>query len=128
MALNALLGARLVSQDELREGDKVFVVHKRVEKVVDTKDADGDVETDEDYYDPERYDFYLAEREYVKIPADAGRVIELITRDNEKQRWLSWKDFTQGKVLWVKAENGTRQSMPFMQQRADAAKSWEVVL
>lgn len=128
MTLNNILGARKVSQDELREGDKIYVLRKEPELVVRVKDGDGDLETEEDYYDPKHYDFYLAEREYVKIPADAGRVIELITRDNEKQRWLSWKDFTQGKVLWVKAENGTRQSMPFMQQRADAAKSWEVVL
>lgn len=128
MALNALLGSRLISQDELRKGDKVFVVRKYPEEVLRVKDDDGDLETGHDYYDPRDFDFYLAERETVKIPEGAGRVIELTETNGEKTRWLSWHDFSQGKILWVKASNGTRQSMSFMQGRADSAKSWEVVL
>lgn len=128
MALNAILGARLIPQDELREGDKIYVVHKEPVVVLTPSDDDGDVETDGDYWDPAYYEFYLAERPSVPIPDEAGRVIELTEKDGTKHRWLSWWDFSQGKVLWVKAANGTRQGQPQMQGRADAAKSWEVVL
>lgn len=128
MALNEILGARLVKQDELRVGDKIFIISKEPEQVIRVKDGDGDLETPGDFYDPSKFDFYLAEREYAKIPSEAGRVIELTETDGTKHRWLSWWDFSQGKVLWVKAANGTRQSMAFMQGRADAAKSWAVVL
>ncbi|QWS69379.1 hypothetical protein SEA_NECROPHOXINUS_13 [Microbacterium phage Necrophoxinus] len=128
MALNAILGARLTPQDELRVGDKIFAVRKYPEEVARVRSGDGDLETDGDYYDPHYFDFYLAEREQVKIPDESGRVIELTKKDDKKERWLSWHDFSQGKVLWVKASNGTRQSMSFMQDRANAAKSWEVVL
>lgn len=128
MALNEILGSRLVSQDELREGDKVFILHKRPVEVDQVKDADGEVYADADYYDPDKYDFYLAEREHEKIPSDAGHVIELTGTDGTKHRWLSWHDFSQGKILWVKAANGTRQGHAQMQARADAAKSWVVIL
>ncbi|UVK62431.1 hypothetical protein SEA_YUMA_13 [Microbacterium phage Yuma] len=128
MALNAILGSRLTPQDEIRVGDKIFAVRKYPEKVIRVRDGDEDLETEGEFYDPADYDFYLAEREQVKIPDESGRVIELTKKDGKKQRWLSWHDFSQGKVLWVKASNGTRQGMPQMQGRADAAKSWEVVL
>lgn len=128
MALNEILGARLVTQDELREGDKVFILHKQPVEVDQVKDADGELYADGYYYDPREYDFYLAERPSTPIPSDAGRVIELTGTDGTKHRWLSWWDFSQGKVLWVKAANGTRQSQAAMQGRADSAKSWEVVL
>ncbi|URM87418.1 hypothetical protein SEA_DUSTYDINO_13 [Microbacterium phage DustyDino] len=132
MALNAILGARLTPQDELRVGDKIFAVRKYPEEVARVRSGDGDLETDGDYYDPQHFDFYLAEREQVKIPSEAGRVIELLISESENERqterWLSWHDFSQDRVLWVKASNGTRQGMLHMQQRADDAKSWEVVL
>lgn len=128
MTLNNILGAKKVSQDEIRKGDKIYVLRREPEEVVRVKDSEGDLETGEDYYSPDDFDFYLAERPSVPIPAEAGRVIELIENNGEKQRWLSWHDFSQGKILWVKASNGTRQSMAFMQGRADDARSWEVIL
>lgn len=128
MALNEILGSRLVSQDELRVGDKIYALRKKPEEVIRVKDGDGDLETPGGFYDPKHYEFYLAEREYAKIPSDAGRVIELTETDGTKHRWLSWWDFSQGKILWVKAANGTRQGHAQMQGRADAAKSWVVIL
>ncbi|WNO25909.1 hypothetical protein SEA_ASEGATO_13 [Microbacterium phage ASegato] len=132
MALNAILGSRLTPQDEIRVGDKIFAVRKYPEKVIRVRDGDEDLETEGEFYDPADYDFYLAEREQVKIPDESGRVIELLISESENERqterWLSWHDFSQDRVLWVKASNGTRQGMPQMQGRADAAKSWEVVL
>lgn len=128
MSLNNVLGARKVAQEDLRAGDKIYVLGKKPQEVLVALDGDGDLETNEDYYNPSQYDFYLVERPSAPIPDDAGRVIELTGPNGEKQRWLSWHDFSQDKILWVKASNGTRQGMAFMQGRADSAKSWEVVL
>lgn len=128
MPLNNILGARLTAQDDLRVGDKIYALRKEPELVVRVMDGDGDLETEGEFYHTSKYEFYLAEREHAKIPTQAGRVIELTKHNDSKQRWLSWWDFSQGKILWVKASNGTRQSQAFMQARADAAKSWEVIL
>lgn len=128
MALNEIPGARLVDQSKLREGDRIFVLAKEPEVVIDSSDSDGDVETVGDFYNPDHYDFYLVSRKEQKIPDDAGRVIELTLADGEVQRWLSWHDFSQGKILWVKSDNGTRQSMTFMQQRVNSAEGFEVIL
>lgn len=128
MSLNNILSARKIAQGDLRVGDNIYALHKEPEKVLQVSDSDGDLETTRHFYDPKEFDFYLAERPSTPIPNEAGRVIELTGPNGEKQRWLSWHDFSQNKILWVKASNGTRQSQAFMQGRADDAKSWQVIL
>lgn len=126
MSLNNILGASKTAQEDLRAGDKIYALRKEPEVVSQPIDADGDVDVPSGFYDPELFDFYLVERAEVKIPERAGAVIDLHL-PNEVQRWLSWWDFSQGKVLWVRASNGTRQSMAYMQGRANAAERWEVI-
>lgn len=75
-----LSNIREVEQKDLRVGDKIIPVPRLVEhaeEILRVSDNDGDLETDDDFYSPEKYRFLLVHREVPELPTTLGSLIEV---------------------------------------------------
>lgn len=84
----AIEGTEKVDQSQLRVGDVILPIPKNGEVVLTTSDSDGDVETSEKYYDPERYDFYLVKRAPIVLPDKVGSVVRVGDPIKNASRWM----------------------------------------
>lgn len=102
-----------VEQKDLRVGDMILPVPKEAEfqnnVVTQVSDRDGDVETNESYYSPKVYDFYLVKRAPVVLPEKVGSVVRVSTNlDPEGSHWMLTHD-----SYWVSTSKTTKSFEEF---------------
>lgn len=102
-----------VEQKDLRVGDVIFAHPKANEtigeEVFQVSNSDGDVETEDDYYNPERYDFYLIKRAPVVLPTKPGSVV--LVWFGRKENGAAWMLTARG--TWVNQNNIHRNREQF---------------
>lgn len=109
MAIKSIKDARKVEQDDLRVGDKVYVVNNEPEVVENVKLIDGRFETDLDYHRSENVTIYLAERVRPEIPTKKGSVIKVTSPNGvTSANWFLRRD---GK--WYSQDSATKNAEEF---------------
>lgn len=115
---------RQVEQKDLRVGDKVIPVPRLldyVEHVMQVSDNDGDVETEGDYYDPEKYRFLLVHREVPELPTTIGSLIEV-----DGERYFLRKP-EESNAYWCRASQAGWLTLAEMQVVITDAGEFEVI-
>ncbi|WNM66238.1 hypothetical protein SEA_DEJAVU_106 [Microbacterium Phage DejaVu] len=118
-----------IAFDDIRKGDTIRIVDFREVKVGSVRHGDvitaGGEMLRRDALDA-RFErsLTLVRREHKPLPTKAGTLIRL--KNNEI--WVLIEESAQGyRPIWVKVSNGTRQSVAFMQARANTADGFEVI-
>lgn len=68
--------------------------------------------------------FFLVEREYEQLPTEPGSIVELAM---SKARWALVNETQRRQKIWINVQSGARQTVPFMQSRANAEGGFEVI-
>ena len=116
---------REVEQSELRVDDKIIALPRvpdDAECVMRTSDPDGDVETEERFYDPEHYRFFLVHRETPELPTKPGTFIRVFSNAGSGSWLVQEGDLfvSGGGVVFTREE-----FLDFIAERPD--RSFEVV-
>lgn len=104
-----ITGLPKVGQMDLRVGDEIFAVPKALkgERVMSVSDSDGDVETVEDFYSPDKFDFYLVKRAQVALPTKPGSVIRVsVIRTSGDPQASNW--MLNAADIWVSHHSGVK--------------------
>lgn len=69
--------------------------------------------------------FHLLNRPIPKIPTKVGSLIKLQSGGGT---WILVAEMSGEQMIWIRPENGARQSVDFMQSRVNSAGGFEVIL
>lgn len=125
------MAAKEINFDDIRKGDTIRVTDVREIKIAtatpgyEIRDGGEVVILRESPAAGAWRTFYLLEREYEKLPTIPGTLIEL--KGNGEVWVLIHESHRAYAPLWVNTSNGTRQSVSFMQNRANEADGFEVL-